>query len=102
MNINTDPSAPGHPALHEVAMVADATLAPADLLEALGPQPQLAVEPGWLAVMRGVRARYDAALAAMVRDSEETMHPAALAQAIAAALPRRQHHRRRFLRLHAQ
>ena len=79
VNINIDPSALGHPALHEVAMVADATLALADLLEALGPQPQLAVEPGWLAAMRGVRARYDAALAAIACDSEETMHPAALA-----------------------
>jgi thiamine pyrophosphate-dependent acetolactate synthase large subunit-like protein len=37
--------------------------------------------------MRAVRARYDAKLAIMAGDREETMHPAALAQAIATALP---------------
>lgn len=87
VNINTDPSALGHPALHEVAMVADASLALADILDALGPQLALSVEPQWLASMRSVRARYDAALAAMAGDGGEVMHPAALAKAIADALP---------------
>lgn len=68
-------------------MVADACLALADLLAALGPQPALSVEPDWLASLLGVRARYEEALAAMAADSGEVMHPAALAIAIAAALP---------------
>ena len=87
VNVNIDPSALGHPALHEVAMQADAALALDDLLAALGPKPQLSAEPDWLARMRAVRARYDARLQVMARDTEETMHPAALANAIAQALP---------------
>ncbi len=87
ININIDPSALGQPALHEVAMQADASLALADLLEALGSTPALAVDAQWLPGMRAVRARYDAELAVMARDTGETMHPAALAKAVADALP---------------
>jgi thiamine pyrophosphate-dependent acetolactate synthase large subunit-like protein len=90
ININIDPSALGAPALHEVAMVADAGLALADLLETLGAAPQLACESHWLARMRAARAGYDAALVAMAQEPvapDGVMHPAALAQAIANALP---------------
>ena len=91
ININVDASALGHPALHEVAMVADAALALADLRAALvsdmSNPPGLAVEPDWLGRVRATRAHYDAKLAVMASDTEETMHPAALAKAIADALP---------------
>jgi acetolactate synthase-1/2/3 large subunit len=53
----------------------------------LGDTPQLAADPQWLPHIRAVRARYDAQLAVMAADSGETMHPAALAKAIADALP---------------
>ena len=116
ININIDASSLGAPALHEVAIVADAGLALADLLTALGAARPFAVEVDWLGRMRAVRARYDAALAAMAheppngdndlqgdnlrdhdgqgagsarRDGQDgkPMHPAALAQAVAQALP---------------
>ncbi len=87
ININIDPSALGAPALHEVAMVADAGAALADLLAAMGHAPQIACESDWLARMRGVRATYDAGLRAMAREAHDVMHPAALAQAIAEAMP---------------
>ncbi len=89
INISIDSSSLGAPALHEVAMVADASLALADLLAALGAAPQMACEGNWLPRMRAVRAGYDAALAEMAQEQGEVMHPAALAQAIAHALPRR-------------
>lgn len=87
VNVNVDPSALGAPALHEVAMQADARLAIADLLEALGDAPPGA-DPGWLARIRAVRARYEARLEVMARDTSATMHPAALAAAVGRALPR--------------
>ncbi len=87
ININTDPSALGAPALHEVAMLADAALALADLLLALkdGAAPQ--GEPGWLPGLQTQRANYAAKLDALADDSGPVMHPAALARAVAAALP---------------
>jgi acetolactate synthase-1/2/3 large subunit len=87
VNINIDPSALGHPALHEVAMQADASLALADLLAALGPAPRLSVDVQWLPRMRAARAAYDEKLAAMAAEPGEVMHPAALAKAVADALP---------------
>lgn len=95
ININVDPSALGHPALHEVAMVADAGLALADLLDGLqaaGSAP-LCVDPGWLAQRRAARAGYEAKLMALAstapadQGDAPCMHPAALAQAVASALP---------------
>ncbi len=86
VNINIDPSALGGPALHEVAMQADASEALRDLLAALeGYSP--ATDSGWLGQVRAVRARYERKLAIMAGDTEETMHPAALAKAVADALP---------------
>jgi thiamine pyrophosphate-dependent acetolactate synthase large subunit-like protein len=92
VNINIDPSALGHPAVHEVALQADAALALDDLLAALaalGGSPALNVEPGWLGQRRAARATYESALNALASESAEAsdvMHPAALAQAIAKTL----------------
>ncbi len=53
----------------------------------LGATPKLAVDTSWLPKMRAVRAQYEAELATMARDTEAPMHPAALASALARALP---------------
>ena len=87
ISINTDPSALGGPVLHEVAMLADAGLALQDLLTELGATPKLAVDATWLPKMRAVRTQYEAGLATMARETELPMHPAALATALAQALP---------------
>jgi thiamine pyrophosphate-dependent acetolactate synthase large subunit-like protein len=110
ININIDPSALGAPALHEVAMVADANLALADLLaqwQIKSPgNVDVACEHDWLTRIRELRARYDAGLLAMAAapatdnstdnstdkstdksTDSATMHPAALAYAVARALP---------------
>ncbi|MBL8381465.1 MAG: thiamine pyrophosphate-binding protein [Burkholderiales bacterium] len=88
VSINIDPAALGHPVLHEVAMQADARAALDDLLAALGPAPALAVETGWLDGARAARRDYRARLDAMADEAGEVMHPAALARAVAQALPR--------------
>lgn len=85
VNINIDPSALGQPALHAVAMQADAGEALRDLLDALGDAAP--ADGGWLAEVRAVRAAYERKLAGMAADLGEVMHPAALALAIAEALP---------------
>ena len=87
VNINIDPSALGHPAEHEVALQADAAQALDDLLAALGGSPALNVEANWLSQRRAARAAYESALNAMAAEVTEVMHPAALARAIAQALP---------------
>lgn len=115
ININIDPSALGAPALHEVAMHADAALALDDLLAALDPTPQAADEPSqaaneppqatnaltptmsdkparlaaadWLARLKAVRTHYEARLDELARDTSPVQHPAALASAIGHALP---------------
>lgn len=86
ISINIDPAALGRPVLHEVAMQADARRALDDLL-AQWPQAAGSTEAEWLAETRAVRAEYEHKLEAMAAQAGETMHPAALAQAIAAALP---------------
>jgi len=85
ININIDPTALGERVAHEVAMQADAGEALRDLLAALDGQ----TTPGgeWLAEVRRVRARYEKKLALMAADTEATMHPAALAKAVADAMP---------------
>ena len=90
ININIDPSALGQAAAHEVAMQADAGEALRDLLAALGDGALGGAalgDPAWLAEVRGVRARHERKLALMAADTEATMHPAALAKAVADALP---------------
>ena len=87
ININIDPSALGQPALHEVAMQADAGQALEDLLSTLDDQPAPGAEAGWLEGIRAVRAGYESRLAAMASEATEVMHPASLAKAIADALP---------------
>ncbi len=86
VNINTDPGALGAPALHQVAMQADARLALQDLLQAM-PVATPGTDAGWLPGLRSTRAAYAQRLAAMAAEQTRPMHPAALAQAIAQALP---------------
>lgn len=86
VNVNIDPAALGSPALHTVALQADARLALQDLLAALPARPD-AGDDGWLAGLRTTRAAHDHQLAAMARETTTPMHPAALAQAIGQALP---------------
>lgn len=88
ININIDPAALGAPALHEIALQADADLALADLIAALGSADNLAVEPDWAPRLRQLRLDYERKLADMAGDSSDVMHPATLARAVAAALPR--------------
>ena len=88
ININIDPAAPGAPVLHEVALHADADLALADLQVALAGAGDFAVEPDWLPRLRHLRAEYERKLEEMALAPSPAMHPAALARAIAAALPR--------------
>jgi acetolactate synthase-1/2/3 large subunit len=84
VNVNIDTAALGA-VPHEVALQADARLALADLIEALDGTACVA-EPGWVAGLRALRLRHEAALAALPH-GEGAMHPAALARAIGAALP---------------
>ncbi|WP_295529353.1 thiamine pyrophosphate-binding protein [uncultured Pseudacidovorax sp.] len=87
--VNLDPSALGHPAVHEVAMQADARAALDDLCAALQ-TGALAVEADWLPRMREGRQRYEAALHAAAdapRGEGAAMHPCALAREVGAALP---------------
>ncbi len=86
ININIDASALGAPALHQVAMQADARLALQDLLAAL-PVGATATQADWLPSLRAVRAAYVERLQVMAGDTHATMHPAALAHAAAQALP---------------
>ncbi len=86
VNINIDPAALGSPALHTVAMQADARAALDDLLAAL-PAQLPGRDSGWLARLRRVRATYERRLQQMAGDRTPTMHPAALAQAVGLALP---------------
>ncbi len=90
--INIDPSALGSPALHTLAMQADAKLALEDLLAAL-PAQSAAAEAGWLAGLRRTRSAYEQRLVDMAAEpapaaqANPTMHPAALAQALGQVLP---------------
>jgi thiamine pyrophosphate-dependent acetolactate synthase large subunit-like protein len=86
ININIDPSALGHPVMHEVAIQADATLALTDLLQALQAGP-VSTDPDWLTQRRDCRLAYEAKLMGMTQDVDGFMHPAALARAIGSALP---------------
>jgi thiamine pyrophosphate-dependent acetolactate synthase large subunit-like protein len=88
INVNIDPTALGAPTLHEVALHADADLALADLQAALGNAGDLAVDADWLPRLRKLRAQYEHKLGEMALAPAPAMHPAALARAIAAALPR--------------
>lgn len=85
VNVNIDPSALGAPAPHEVAIQADANLALADLIDALG-DAGLAVDAEWLRHLREMRVTYEAALSE-AKSGDAGMHPAALSRAIASALP---------------
>ncbi len=86
ININIDPSALGAPALHGVGLQADAREALVDLIEVLGGQ-DISVDSGWLPSLRDLRATYSGLLTAMAAERDPVMHPAALASAIAGAMP---------------
>jgi acetolactate synthase-1/2/3 large subunit len=88
ININIDPLALGAPALHEVAIQADADLALADILEALSGDGGLDVEGDWLKRLRDKRLAYETSLRQMTGGDGLTMHPAALSHAIADVLPK--------------
>ena len=87
VNINIDPMALGAPALHEVAMQADARSALEDLLAALPGHPP-GTEAQWLPRLRQRRSEYERRLVEMAGDTALPMHPAALAHALGRALPR--------------
>ena len=84
--VNIDPAALGAPALHSVALQADAGAALQDLLAAL-PDTLAAADAHWLPTLRATRATYTARLAGMAAETAAPMHPAALASAVAQALP---------------
>jgi len=86
--INLDPSALGHPVLHEVALQADARAALDELLAGSGTASwQPTAEPGWLEGLRARRADYERAIEEDAAAPGPAMHPAALARCIAGALP---------------
>lgn len=87
ININVDYRALGHPARHELGIVADAKSALVDLVAALSPLPGRAAAADWLAGLRKCREAYRARLDALGATAGEIMHPAALAREIALALP---------------
>ncbi|MET3464275.1 thiamine pyrophosphate-binding protein [Variovorax atrisoli] len=86
--INIDPSALGHPAVHQMAMHADALAALDELLDATANGWQSRVEAGWLPRLKASRARYEDGLATSAATPAPRIHPAALAREIARALPR--------------
>ena len=86
INVNIDPSALGAPALHDVGLQADAREALRDLIEALGGQ-DISVDDEWLPSLRDLRATYSGLLGAMAAERDPVVHPAALAAAIAGAMP---------------
>ncbi len=87
VNVNTDAGALGEPAIHQVAMQADARLAVDDLLAALREAGVPARDGAWLDGLRARRAAYRARLDALADDTAAPMHPAALARAVGRALP---------------
>jgi thiamine pyrophosphate-dependent acetolactate synthase large subunit-like protein len=86
ININIDPAALGAP-IHSVALQADAGLALADILDQLDSSTNLVVDGEWLTRLRKARAAYEQKLLDLAGEGSPVMHPAALARAIAAALP---------------
>ncbi|MEJ2802584.1 thiamine pyrophosphate-binding protein [Comamonadaceae bacterium PP-2] len=86
--INLDASALGHPAVHEVALQADARAALDDLLSVGGDRLSQGRDPAWLERMREARRAHEKTLADLAADDAPAMHPAALAREIAAAFPR--------------
>ena len=87
ININIDPAALGAPAIHSVALQADARLALADILDELDASANLVIDGEWLTRLRKARAAYEQKLLDLASEPSPVMHPAALARAIAQALP---------------
>jgi thiamine pyrophosphate-dependent acetolactate synthase large subunit-like protein len=90
IHVNTDPSVIGRGADVELGIVGDAKAVLAQLVDAIG-ERRSASEDAWTRKLVGLYREYRqtlASLAATVRGAGEPMHPAALAAAIGAALPR--------------
>ena len=88
IGINIDPGALGQPALHDVALQADAGAALDDLLADCGEGLGKRADTNWLSGLRQARAGYEAQLIALAEEKDGApMHPAALARAIGEALP---------------
>jgi thiamine pyrophosphate-dependent acetolactate synthase large subunit-like protein len=87
ISINTDPAALGHPVPHAVAMLADAKTALQDLLAAWPDALPHNVQTDWPSQAIAARQRHAEQLQAMAAERGAVMHPAALAKAIADALP---------------
>jgi thiamine pyrophosphate-dependent acetolactate synthase large subunit-like protein len=87
ISINTDAAALGHPVPHAVAMLADAKTALLDLLAAWPDRAPTRVEADWPSQATSVRQRHASLLDGMAAQRGKVMHPAALAKAIADALP---------------
>lgn len=89
VNINLDSSALGAPAVHEVAMAADAAAALHDLLAAWGPQPQ--ARDDWRRQLAALRRQQHDQLQALADDASadpaQPLHPAALARTLGQAMP---------------
>jgi thiamine pyrophosphate-dependent acetolactate synthase large subunit-like protein len=95
--INVDPSVLGRPMVHQVALQADARAALDDLLAAWPGETVSDTAPDWLSGLTQQRAAYVERLCAPSPLPETAttshaatgavMHPAALAQAVASALP---------------
>ena len=89
IHISIDPASLGRHVPLAVALWADARSALAAILAALGDGQPAAESGAWLRKLRAERARYDDTLAALARDAGSPLHPAALAQELAAQLPER-------------
>ncbi len=87
VSINIDPEVLGEPALHQLGIVADARAALDDLLAALPAAQPSSERAAWLQQLRSIDAAYRDRLRTLAADTGEPMHPAALAQRLAAALP---------------
>lgn len=86
INVNIDPTALGQPALHQLALHADAREALHDLLQVLRSKTPN-TDPDWMPGLRRRRADDEALLNRLAVEPGEAMHPAALARAIGHALP---------------
>jgi acetolactate synthase-1/2/3 large subunit len=87
INVNIDPAALGAAPHHDVALLADAQLALADILAGLAVRPPLAIDAEWLPELRDIRTTYERRLRDMAQAPSDVMHPASLALAIGEAMP---------------
>jgi acetolactate synthase-1/2/3 large subunit len=87
IHVTTDPASLGKNAALEVGILADAKVALTQLLEAVRVLQATPPRREWLERLRGVQAAHATALKALASDTAAPMHPAALAEELAACLP---------------